>query len=128
VPRVARTVPQTKPESYFGGRTKRLRNGSKKEKAKEKKDEELGFSEEIKDAIGLIDSDDFSSDESEASSSTSNPHVPSKCKRLLDDGPDANSDANSEGKGSGTANDPEDYEISGVLSSVWYILYTTKVL
>jgi len=83
-----------------------------KKLAKKKKDEELGFSEEIKEAIGLIDSDsdDSSSDESEASSSTSNLPVPSKRKRLLDDGLDASSDVNSEGQGSGAADDPEDYE------------------
>ena len=83
-----------------------------KKLAKKKKDEELGFSEEIKEAIGLIDSDsdDSSSDESEASSSTSNLQVPSKRKQLLDDELDAGSDANSEGKGSGAADDSEDYE------------------
>ena len=63
-----------------------------------------------KEAIGLIDSnsDDSSSDKSEASSPTSNPHVPSKRKRLLET--DASSDANFEGQGSEAADDPEDYE------------------
>ena len=80
-----------------------------KKLAKNKKEEELGLSEEIKAAVGLID-DDSSSDETEASSSTSNPQVPSKRKLLLDDEPDASSDGDSEGQDSGTAGDPEDYE------------------
>ena len=83
-----------------------------KKLARKKKEEELGFTEEIKEAIGLIDvdSDDSSSDESEASSSTSNPQAPSKRKRLSDDEPDVNSDADSEGQSSWDADDPEDYE------------------
>ena len=121
-------VPFVRDHSSISGispRAKKCSNGSKKEKAKKKK-EELGFSEEIKEAIGLIDSDsdDSSSDESEASSSTSNPHVPSKRKRLLDDESDANSDANSDGQGSGAADDPEDYEDEpGVQMSVGEALH-----
>ena len=81
-----------------------------KKLAKKKKEDELGLSEEIKAAVGLVD-DDSSSDESEASSSTSNPQIPSKRKRLLDDEPDSvSSDGDSEGQSSGTADNPEDYE------------------
>ena len=79
---------------------------------KKKKEEELGFTEDIKEAIGLndVDSDDSSSDESEASSSTSIPRIPSKRKQLLGDGFDASSDANSEGHGSDASDNSEDDE------------------
>jgi len=72
-----------------------------KKLAKNKKEEELGLSQELKAAVGLID-DDSSSDESQASSSTSNPQVPSNHKLLLDDQLDTSSHGNSD--------DPEDYE------------------
>ena len=83
-----------------------------KKLARKKKEEGLGLSEELKEAIGLIDvdSDDSSSDESEASSSTSNSQVPSKRKRLLDDEPDSSSDADSEGQDPEAADDPEECE------------------
>jgi len=72
-----------------------------KKLARNKKEEELGFSQEIRAAVGLID-DDSSSDESEASSSTSNPQVPSNRNLLLDEQLDTSSH--------GTSDDPEDYE------------------
>ena len=75
-----------------------------KKLAKKKKEEELGITEEVKEAIGLndVDSDDSTSDESEASSSSSTPKVPSKRKRSLEDGSDEGYDAVSE------ENDAED--------------------
>jgi len=83
-----------------------------KKLARKEKEEGLGLTEEIKEAIGLndIDSDDSSSDESEASSSTLTPQIPSKRKKLLSDTLDASSDANSEGQGSEASDDEEDDE------------------
>ena len=82
-----------------------------KKLAKRKEEEELGITEEIREAIGLndVDSDDSSSDESEASSSRSSPKILSKRKRLLDDDEsDVSSDVVSEGRGS--LDDPDDDE------------------
>ena len=81
-----------------------------KKLARKKKEEELGITDEMKEAIGLndLDSDDSSSDESEASSS--NPTILSKRKWLSDDELDASSDVGSEGQGSGASDDLEDDE------------------
>ena len=81
-----------------------------KKLAKKKNEEELGFTEEIKEVIGLndVDSNDSSSDETDASGSTSSPRLTSKRKRLLDDELGPSSDAASEGQGSGASDDPED--------------------
>jgi len=80
-----------------------------KKLAKIKKDEELGITEEIKEAIGLndIDSDDSSSDESEASGSSSSPQIPSKRKRLLDDD-ELDASSNEGSSASGDLEDDED--------------------
>jgi len=92
----------------------RLRNPSplrkmfkriEKKLARKKEEEELGITEEIKEAIGLNDLDS-SSDESEASSFSSSPKISSKRKRLLDD--DDELDASSDGQGSGASGGPED--------------------
>ena len=84
-----------------------------KKLARKKKEEELGITDEMKEAIGLndLDSDDSSSDESEASSSS--PKILSKRKRLLDDELDASSDVGSEGQGSGASDGLEDPEEDG---------------
>ena len=102
----------------------RLRNPSplrkmfkrvEKKLARRRKEEELGITEEIKEAIGLndVDSDDSSSDESEASSSSSSSKILLKRKRLLDDDDDeldSSPDADSDGQGSDDLDDPEDDE------------------
>lgn len=100
----------------------RLRNPSplrkmfkrvEKKLARRRKEEELGITEEIKEAIGLndVDSDDSSSDESEASSSSSSPKISLKRKRLLDDDElDSSPDADSDVQGSDDLGDPEDGE------------------
>lgn len=76
-----------------------------KKLARKKEEEELGITEEIKDAVGLNDlgdSDDSTSDESEASSSSSTPRIPSKRKHLSEEDPD---DGSFGGHGSGGASD-----------------------
>ena len=79
-----------------------------KKLARKREEEELGITEEVKEAIGLNDLDS-SSDESEASSSSSGPKISSKRKRLLDDDEsDVGSDVGSEGQGSGTSGDAEE--------------------
>ena len=89
-----------------------------KKLAKKREEEELGITEELKEAIGLndLDSDDSSSDESEASSSSSSPKIASKRKRFLDDddddgdGDDLDADADSEEQSLGASDDTEDDE------------------
>jgi len=73
---------------------------------KKKKEQELGITEEIKEAIGLndVDSDDSSSDESEASGSSSSPQIPSKRKRLLDE-EELDTSSN---EGTGVSNDEDE--------------------
>jgi len=79
-----------------------------KKLTRKKEEEELGITEELKEAIGLNDLDS-SSDESEASSSGSSPKISSKRKRLLDDEElGASSDVDSEGQGSGASGGSED--------------------
>lgn len=79
-----------------------------KKLAKKKKEEELGITEEIKEAIGLNDLDsDSSSDQSEASSSSSSPKI-AKRKRSSDDELSVSSDADSEGQGSGISDDEDE--------------------
>jgi len=81
-----------------------------KKLTRKKEEEELGITEEIKEAIGFNDLDS-SSDESEASSSGSSPKISSKRKRLFDDDElDASSDAGSEGQESGVSDDSDDDE------------------
>ncbi|KAF9783270.1 hypothetical protein BJ322DRAFT_1021975 [Thelephora terrestris] len=75
---------------------------------KKRKEEELGITEEIKEAIGLndVDSDDSDSGESEASGSSSPPQVLlSKRKRSLEDEVDGGSGAASD---SGTSDEEEE--------------------
>ena len=89
-----------------------------KKLARKKEEEELGITEEIKDAIGINDLDS-SSDESEASSSGSSPKISSKRKRLLDD--DDELDTSSDGRGSGALDgseddDDDDYEAGGQMT------------
>ena len=84
-----------------------------KKLAKKKEEEELGITEEIKEAIGLNDvdeSDDSASDESEASSSGSTPQIPSKRKRSPEEEPGDDSDSAFGGYGSGASEDSGDDE------------------
>jgi hypothetical protein len=93
-----------------------------KKLAKKKEEEELGITEEIKEAIGLnsVDSDDdSSSDESEASSSSSTPQIPSKHKRSFGKGLDGGPDSPVGGHGLGVSRDPgESEDGSGVQMTV----------
>ncbi|KAF9646052.1 hypothetical protein BDM02DRAFT_3119272 [Thelephora ganbajun] len=83
-----------------------------KKLAKKKKEEELGITEEIREAIGLndVDSDDSSSDESEASSSSPGPQTTLKRKTLPDDELDASPAVNFEVQDSGASDDAKDAE------------------
>jgi hypothetical protein len=81
--------------------------------ARKKNEEELGITQEIKEATGLndVDSDDSSSDESEASSSSSSPRIPPKRKRSLDDDElGDSSDVNPGEQDSAALDDTEDDE------------------
>ena len=80
--------------------------------AKKKEEEELGITEEIKEAVGLngLDSDDSTSDESEASSSSSTPQIPSKRKRPFEEEIDDGSDSAFGGRGSSASADEFDDE------------------
>ena len=79
-----------------------------KKLARKREEEELGITEEIKEAIGLNDLDSSSSDESGSSSSSSGPKISSKRKRLLDDESDVGSDADSEGQSPAVSDDQDD--------------------
>ena len=74
---------------------------------RKRKEEELGITEEIKEAIGLndVDSDDSSSDESEASSSSTTPGILSKRKRSFEEELD---DCSAAASGSDTSDEAED--------------------
>ena len=94
-----------------------------KKLAKKKEEEELGITEEIKEAIGLngVDSDDSTSDESEASSSSSTPPIPSKLNHSSEEELDDGSDESAYGEyGSGASEDAGDdeYELAGVRMTV----------
>jgi len=97
---VLRSTPPLRNPSLLRKMFKRV----EKKLARKKEQEELGITEEIKEAIGINDLDS-SSDESEASSSSSSPKFSSKRKRPLDD---EEVDASSDGQGSDVSDGPED--------------------
>ena len=108
----------TPPTSEIYLRFEKMFKRVEKKLTRKKEEEELGITEEIKEAIGFNDLDS-SSDESEASSSGSSPKTSSKRKLSLED--DDELDAGSDGRGSGVSYDSEeddnDYE-AGVQMTV----------
>lgn len=92
-----------------------------KKLAKRKEEEELGITEEIREVIGLnpVDSDDSTSDESEASSSSSAPQIPSKRKQSSEEGLDEGSDSASWGRDLDVSDESgDDEDGSGVQMTV----------
>ena len=93
--------------------------------AKKREEEELGITEEIKEAVGLngLDSDDSTSDESEASSSSSTPQVPSKRKRPFEEELDDGSDSAFGGCSSSASADEFDEDEPDVQMTVEEVLH-----